>query len=529
MNLLAYLLAGSTSDTFPPDHDFWFRAAGNVSESGLRVDESAAQRLSAWYRGRDILATSLAMLPWPLYRQLPNDRGRLKAKDHPLFPILHDKPGRLNSFEWRKLMMTNLIDHGNGYNFILPGPRYFVGNLRPIFPPTRVRPRQQDDGRIVYHVTSKSGVRETFSEAEIFHLRGLSEDGVEGVGILQWARDNLGLALSTESYASRIFRQGALHGGSISFPGPILPDAKELLREEFRRRMVGRENWHNPVLLSRGAKWEKNTMTAQQAQMLLSREFSISDMARWLGLPIHMLGKESGGKVLEQLGQEFVTFSLGGWLSLFEFAANTQLILDSNELFTEFTRDALVRGSLAVRWGAYVKAITTGTFTRNEVRELENKNKLDGLDDPLEPRNITGGAQQVRDTPDDEDDGRGRTPMEDREGRDPDTEAKLEDFATAAAGRLLRKEITAVRKAAVKHAADEDAYAAWVTAFYKRHAGLVAESLCLTRDAAERYCVRQVQQLLGEPGLAALEKWSLKSYAAGVAALALEEECPTNT
>ena len=526
MNFLGQLFAAGASDAYPPDHDFWYQPTGQLSEAGIRVNEETAQRVSAWYRGRDLLATSLAMLPLPLFRQLPGDKGKERAKKHPLYGVIHDRPNRWqNSFEWRKLMMGNLIDFGNGYNHIIPGPDYFVEELRPILPPTRVTPKQQqDDGRIVYFVQSKDGGRESFPASEIFHLRGVSQDGIEGMGILKWARDSLGLASSTESYAARIFRQGALHGGAVSFPGPIHPEAKELMRDTFRKRMVGRDNWHNPVLLSHGAKWERNTMTAEEAQMLTSREFSVLDISRWLGLPPHMLGdlKGSTGKSnLEQQGQEFVTFSLGGWLSLFEFGIDQ--LINEDDLHAEFVRDALVRGSLAVRWGAHVKAVTTGTITRNEVRKIENMNALDGLDEPLEPANITGGAQQVKDTPDDQDDGRGRTPNEDREGRSDKAGAKLEDFATAAAARLLHKETTAVRKAAVKFAADENAYTDWVTTFYKKHAALVAESLCLTREAAERYCARQALQLLGEPGLAALETWALRDYAAGVGALALEE------
>lgn len=524
MNLLQELLAQSSSGTYPPDHDFWYQATGQLSESGINITAESAQRISAWYRGRDLLATSLAMLPLPLFRELPDDKGKERAKEHPLYRVIHDRPNSWqNSFEWRKLAMGNLIDSGNSYSHIIPGPDYFVGELRPILPPERVTPKQQDDGRILYFVQGKDGSRQAFPSSEIFHLRGVSQDGVEGIGILKWARDGLGLASSTDSYAARIFRQGALHGGSVTFPGPIHPDTKELMKDVFRTRMVGRSNWHNPILLSHGAKWERNTMTAEEAQMITSREFSVIDIARWLGLPPHMLaaGGSTGKSNLEQQGQEFVTFSLGGWLSLFEFGMDQ--LIDDDGLHVEFVRDALVRGSLAVRWAAHVKAVTTGTFTRNEVRKIENKNALEGLDEPLEPANITGGTQQVKDTPDNPDDGRGRTPNEDREGRDDKTAAKLEDFATAAAARVLHKETTAVRKAAVRFAADECGYTDWVTTFYKKHAALVAETLCMTRDAAERYCARQALQLLGEPGLAALETWALRDYAAGVGALALEE------
>jgi phage portal protein BeeE len=64
-------------------------------------------------------------------------------------------------------------------------------------------------------------------------------------------------------------------------------------------------------------------MTPEDAQMLLSRKHSVDDVARWLGVPRQMLENSdpSFGNA-EQFDQNFITYSMGGWLSLFEFGVN---------------------------------------------------------------------------------------------------------------------------------------------------------------------------------------------------------------
>jgi hypothetical protein len=81
-----------------------------------------------------------------------------------------------------------------------------------------------------------------------------------------------------------------------------------------------------------------------------------------------------------------------------------------------------------------------------------------------------------------------------------------------------------VQKAAVKFAADADAFAEAVTTFYAGHAALVAEALQMPSTAASEYCAGQAAQLLGEAGIRALDTWAAAAYAEGLAEWALETE-----
>lgn len=524
MDVLARIFGGSTYAGTPgPTDDYWYAPVGTMSQAGIRVDTEGARKISAWYRGRDLLATALAMLPLQLYQRLADDKGADVARQHPLYDVVHRKPnGWQNSFEWRRQKMFHLIDHGNGYDWLIEGARGFAHELRPIHP-TLVTPKQiksgPNKGRVLYEVRDEvTRLTTTHTQDEIFHLRGASDDGVVGKGVLEYARDNLGTAMATESYAARIFSHGALNGGIIENPGVLDDDASKRMAQTFKTA-VG--DWHMPKVLEQGSKWVAQAgITPEEAQMLLSRKFSINDIARWLGLPPHMLADLDRATFsnIEHQGQEFVTYSLGPWLSLWEFAINDQLILAPDKYFAEFTRDALVRGDIAARWAAYQIAVQTGTFTRNEIRRWENANALPGLDEPLDPAHLTGNKADTQPPakkkaapapPEDEDD----TEQDDDQAVAFVTRARA--ITTESAARVLRKEIAAAQKAAVKHADDPETFAAWATEFYDKHVALVSQTLLIGETVARFYCEDQRDQLIA-CGLTVTEAWS-PDYLAGLA------------
>jgi len=516
MDVLARILSGGLHASTPgPADDFWYGSVGAVTASGLRISEESAQKVSAWFRGRDILATTLAMLPLGMYARLPNDQGREAALDHPLHDVIHRKPNPWqDSFQWRRQAMYKLIDYGNSYHAVRPGARGFADALWPL-DPTCVEPELLANGNKVYHIRDpKNGTVRTFAQDDIFHLMGASDDGVVGKGILARARDSLGLSLALEQYAAKTFQTGALHGGVIKIPGLLNEEASKRMARSFRDTTAGPGNWHMPVVLEQGAEWALNTMTPEDAQMILSRKFSVNDIARWLGLPPHMLGdlEKSSFSNIEHQGQEFVTYAEGPWLSLWEFATNDQLVIEPRTYYAEFNRDALVRGDLATRWEAYMKAVQTGIFTRNEIRVIENRKKLPGLDEPIHPANLTGSQPAQRDP----------RPAPRRERKESEDSDKARAIVEQSAARVLRKEIAAVSRMAVTHAADGDAFAVAVTEFYAKHVALVEETLQLATDQAEAYCASQASQVVSGDWVAAVGLWGTAPYASGLAALALE-------
>lgn len=505
MDVLARLLTGGLQAATPgPADDFWYGPVGTMTAAGIKVDADGAKKLSAWYRGRDILATSLAMLPLHLYQRLPNDEGSDKATGHYLYDALHRKPHPQlagDSFTWRRQAMFDLIDYGWSFDLIDVQPSYWgFRRLDPRLVTVEVIEDGAFAGRFLFHVRNRnSGAVKTYTQDDVFYRMAS-----DGKGILDAARDSLGLAKATETYAAKVYGYGVLNGGIIETPAAMDREKMRSLAESFK---TAAGDWHMPKVLPFGAKYQKDDgLTPERAQMLLSRKFSINDIARWLGLPPHMLGDLDRATFsnIEHQGQEFVTYSLGPWLSLWEFAINDQLILQPGKFYAEFTRDALVRGDIATRWQAHVEAVNAGIKTVDEVRVVENLNRRGGKADELrEPQNITGKptAQAPRKAP-------------------ADTRAMA--IATASAARVLRKEVKRVQALAVRYAANQDEFAAAVSEFYAEHVELVEAELMLP-DAAG-YCAGQAAQIVSGDWVEAIRRWETAEYAAGLASLALEGE-----
>lgn len=531
MGVIGRLLAGDLMAGTPsPTDDFWYNPAGTMTDAGVRIDVDGAKKLSAWYRGRDILATVLAMLPLPLLERLPDDGGSQPAKNHPVYDILHDKPNAWqDTFQWRRQQMYHLIDHGNGVNLIVGGSRGFVHELRPIHP-TLVTAEQVASGRIVYHVREpKTSQTTTYNQEQIFHLRGASDDGIWGKGILEYARGSLGTASATESYAANIFSKGTLNGGFIELPGSLNPEAARRLALSL---VTKPGEHHLPKPLEQGAKFSSNTMTPEDAQMLLSRKYTVDDIARWLGVPRLMLENSdpSFGNA-EQFTQNFIDFVMGPWLSLWEFAINDQLVVANRKYFARFTRQALVRGNFKERVDGLVAMVNAGLISVDEGRAVEDLNKRGGKADALrEPQNITGKPAVPGSEPDADAPPKRQTELnpEDAPSRKKrglrSEPTKAEAIVRESAARLLRKEVASVQAMAVKHAADEDAFAEAVTAWYAKHATLTAQTLQMSDEQAEDYCSQQAAQIVAGDWLAALDRWQAPHYAAGLAALALDSE-----
>jgi len=513
MGLFGRLLGGElyASERPGPFNDVYYQTAGGVmTVAGIAVDAESAQKLSAWYRGRNILATILAMLPFPVYERLPHDGGSELAKHHPLYDLLHDTPNDFqDSFQWRRDHMFDLIDHGHAYDWIVPGARGFVHQLVPI-EPTLVTPKQQVTtlangavipGRMVYDVrNAKTGRTKTFTQDEIFHLRG-----ADGKGILEYARTSLGTALATESYAAQIFGRGTLNGGWIKNPGVLDDEASQRMAKTF---VTAPGEWNLPKVLEQGSEFIPNDMSPEDFQMLLSRKFGIDDMARWLGVSRQFLENSdpSFGNA-EQFWQSFLTISMGGWLSLWEFGVNRQLILKPESFFAQFTRAAIARGDLAARWTAHVASVNAGIVTVDEVRGVEDLNKRGGKADELrEPQNITGKPATAE--PDDPP----AAPA--KKNPVPPEEDKARAIVTESAARVLRKEMQFATRAAVKFADDPEGYAAAVDAFYADHHVLVMATMLLEEPAARAYVAIQRADL--HDGLAVTETWT-PAYLAGLA------------
>jgi len=375
-----------------PWGDFWFEPTASGTLSGMRVSPDTAMQLSAVYRAVGLVSGHMGMLPISFYR-----KGTRKRVKHPLLRILNVRPNRYqNAFEWREMVQGHLELRGNAYNEIISNLRGEITELMPLHP-DKVTVEQKTNGDYHYRVTDPDGMQRIVQRGSMWHLRGLSSNGITGISVVQCARESFGSALAAQNYGARFFANDAKpSGGWISYPGGQFKDKEA--RQNFREAVQDAQSAANRgklMLLDRGMQYHEVGINNSDAQFLESRKFSISDIARWFGIPPHKIGDldKATFSNIEQQALEYMQDALMPRGARWEFSIEAELLFDDEDIDVEFEYKELLRGDSAARRAYYHGGILDGWLTRNEARLDEGREPLPGLDEPLRPLNMVEESQ----------------------------------------------------------------------------------------------------------------------------------------
>lgn len=375
-------------------------AGGNESRSGAVVTANNAMKVATVYACVRLISGAVATMPLHIKRRV-NDRVREDASDSSLWRVLRRKP---NSWQkpavFRRMMQTHMLLRGNGYALIVRS-RGEVVALLPMHP-DRVECKQNDDMSLTYTFTRKNGARVILPQSDVFHLVGLTLDGVNGVTPITFARETIGLAMSMENHGANVFRNGAQVSSVLKHPGKLGIEGQTVLRSSLDAFRSGGENEAKTLILEEGMDFAPMAMTAQDAQWIESRKMSRSEIAMFFGVPPSMIGDNTGsdsnwGTGLEQKSNGFVAYGLEDHLTMWEEAIGFDLIgEDSPDLYARFNRSALARGDIKTRTEAMTKRLQWGVTSPDEERALEDWNpRSDGGGGIYyDPPNTAGGTEK---------------------------------------------------------------------------------------------------------------------------------------
>ena len=378
---------------------------GNDTYTGKSVSPNGALKNTAVYACVRVLSESIAGLPLHIYARRNGQKQR--ANDFYLYSILHDAPNPvMTSFEFREALQTHLLLWGNAYCEIEADGRGRVTALWPLRP-DKMEKVEHVGSELFYRYRLPNGATKDFRQEQIWHLRGMSGDGIHGYSPIQLARQAVALSNAAEEFGGRFFGNDARPGGALSTDGVLDDESYERIKRSWAATHQGVSNSHRVAILEQGLSWEQIGMPLSDAQFLETRKFQISDIARIYRVPPHMIGdlERATFSNIEHQSLEFVMHSLRPWLVRWEQSIKQKLMLKKERkvYFAEFSVDGLLRGDTKSRYEAYGSGILNGWITRNEVRALENLNPLTGLDEPLTPLNMTtdtgGTTQQTNSKP----------------------------------------------------------------------------------------------------------------------------------
>ena len=351
---------------------------GYYGGNGFAVDEQKAMQTSAVFACVKVLSETVASLPLFLYKSGAKG-NKVKAVEHPLYEVLHDLVNEeMTSMNFREAMMTSLLLYGNGYARIIRDKNGHVVSLWFLKPQYMTVDRDATTKRLKYTYSDESLGMIIYRPEQIFHVTGLSYDGIKGISPIDQAREAVGLALATEEFGSKFFQNGARPGGVLEHPG-VLKDP-EKLRESWNRVYQGTRNSHKIAVLEEGLKYKEIGIPPEQAQFLETRKYQLNEICRIFRVPPHLVGdlERSTFSNIEHQSIEFVTHTIRPWLVRWEQAIYKCLLNETERriYFARFNVDGLLRGDFANRMKGYATARQNGWLSINDIRKLEDMNPI---------------------------------------------------------------------------------------------------------------------------------------------------------
>lgn len=326
-----------------------------------------AMRLSAVYRAVELISDSIAMLP--IYTMFEDKDGfKTRYNEHSASKLLNNQPNQLMTrYQFIKLLLIDVMLRGNAFAYI---KRDDVGNAVELIylNPNSVTINYNELTRVLnYRCNTIQGVVEP---CNMIHLLKYSTDGINGISVLQNAKNTLALTSDTEKQASNFFKSGCALSGILKVQGQLSDMQKQQIKSSWNSAYNGEAS--GLAVIQGNMDYQQISVNAADAQLLESRLFNVSDIARFFGLSPVLLGdlSKSSYSTLEQSQLQFLSQTLQPYITMIEQEFSRKIFRPSEiNLSINIDEKALIMTDKAALSAYYVQLLQNGIMTTNEIRK----------------------------------------------------------------------------------------------------------------------------------------------------------------
>ena len=348
---------------------------GQSNSSGVLISEQTAMSMTAVYAAVNIISETIAMLPWELNER--TSEGKERAINDPRYYLLNKRPNRWqNSFEYREMVMSQLLIRGRAVSEIIFDNAGVVTDLMPLQPGTFTAFRAPD-GTIAFHV---NGNRVLLAD-EVVDLRGHPDpnDSTQCLSPIKANSESLGIVKAADGYAGSFFGNGTVVSGVLQTDAALSDNAYKRL-EEWTLRHQGVARSHNPAILEEGLTWSQTSVNAEDAQLLETRKFGLEDVARIYRISSYKLGVMDRATFnnVEQQAIDFNNDTILPRTIRLEQSIDQALFtrVEQRRMFNRLDMRELMRGDSKARSDYYKERFATGSITPNQIRRAEGENSI---------------------------------------------------------------------------------------------------------------------------------------------------------
>jgi HK97 family phage portal protein len=336
-----------------------------------------------------LISNSIATLPVHILIETPD--GKQKAVDHPLYPVLTTQPNPTMTIrQYFDATMLHLLLWGNAFTHVVRGSDGQVLSIWPLLP-AEVRWEYRDDRTLDYYYPRGSDT--PLNPDELIHFRLFTLDGLIGLSAVQYQATTFLSEQQAHQYAASIYANGGQRpSGVLKYP--------TVLKEEQVNKI--RSSWAsihsapgNVAILEGGASYESISAPLADLDYMAQNQFSIAQIARVFGVPMHLIAADIKPTYasIEQQSIEFVQYTLNPWIVALESSITNALLTPPYSY--KFNLNGFERSDIKTRFDSYAVARQWGWMSANDIRVLEDLNRIPEGDIYLQPLNMVPAGTVV--------------------------------------------------------------------------------------------------------------------------------------
>jgi len=363
----------------------WFGAAPTYA--GVSVGETSALGIPALYRAVALIAGTIAALPLKTYR----DTGDGERQQMTSFLDDPGGPSGPTPFEWKETVLMHLVLHSNAYLAHVRNQGGGLAALIPVHPGgVQVDPPNRERPHTVYKARLADRTLREFTAATMTHIVGPCPNGYQGLSLIQVARQSLATTIAGDRAAAKLYGNGFLAGGLVTPRDDDVEEGDgETIKQNLHERAGGWEHAGELAFINRKLQLDKWTMTAEEAQFLESRRYQVEEVARWTGVPPHLLmqteKQTSWGTGVAEQNRGLGRFTLLPWTRRIEERLSRLL---AQPRFVEFEFAGLERPSPEQEIRLLIEQVDAGLLTVDEARKIRNLPPLERAPGDVVPDDV---------------------------------------------------------------------------------------------------------------------------------------------
>lgn len=356
--------------------------------------------VSAFYAATEIISNTIATIP--IHVRNVEDNEILNS--HPLNFIWNS--GLQTRFMLIKSLVWDMLTKGNGIAYI---KRAADGTPIEIIyrPAGEISVMYNPTNRQLYYLDPllKKGKIEPIN---VIHFIKNTKDGVNGIGIPAFAGQTLNLSKATNKSAEKFFDGGCKIDGVLTSTQPMGQQQKLDAKESWEKIYGAYSSGGGGIaVLGNDWKYQPIAQNSEQSQMLQSREFNITELARYFTISPTLLGDLSHTQYgsIEAAQADFIAHTLLPLISMIQDELNRKLLKPSErgKIIIDLDEDHIYLSDKTSTANYLTTLTNAGIMTINEARHIIGLNPVEGGDENRIPysdanQNLISGNKNTQET-----------------------------------------------------------------------------------------------------------------------------------